>query len=477
MARSKTRFLLSLVLLIPFASAQFDGGSNAWGIFEAIFNVTVSSPGDMITYVFIPMVAFYAILRVVTELPFKAAGENWKNKTGVSMDSSVTRRSAKALAFVGALALTRFIGEASLALMLFLGLIALAGFALKITGKGFFALLGFANKTGDGVSEGTKSIGKTIQKIGGGIKDLKSKEDQTAQEERNGANPHQLAQEINLEEKEMEQILSGLESVESRMEQKLSEIKKGEDYLMQEEQQEESELEDAQRIEKQALTDLQEFLQDLKQRAQNAQGMDRRDRFDEDSQIANELVNQLQEFKELEDVFRKEYDVHQRLLKYIQELQALRKEAQELDTEDNQLQALIKELEEEEVTAEKIARQYNDEQDWEVIKQEEQELQSIIKEMKNALDEKQRIDRAIKEEIDELKQERRYDQKEVQEIKQILQELRQEESMLNEIRQIYENTWMDSRLNEEVIPQFEESLHKIQNDTQALLNTLSQMEN
>lgn len=479
MERLKTRFLLLVMFFIPFASAQIGGGGaggGAYSIFEVVFNVDVSSPGEIITQVLIPMIAFYSIARFATELPFKLAGGNFKERTGISMDSKTTKRSAKALAFAIALGLTNMLGEASLPLMILLGVVALAGFALKLTGQGVFAMLGFANQASDSVSSGTQSIGSAIGKIGSGIKDLKSKEDQTEKEESNGGDPHQIAGEIKVEEQELEQIISSLESVESKMEQKLQEIKEAEDYILQEEQQEESEIEEAQQIEKQALNDLQGFLQDLQQRAQG-NPRNSPQRMEEDRQIANDLEQQLNEFQELEDVYRKEYDVHQRLVKYIQELQALKEEAQEIDTEGNQLKALIKELEDEEVTAEKIAKQYNDEQDWETIKQEEQEMQNIIQELKNALQEKQRIEQRIQDEIEKLKKERRYDQQEVQEIKQILQELQQEESMLNEIESIYANTPMDSRINQEIIPQFEESLHKIENDTQNLLNALNQMEN
>lgn len=474
-------FLLSItsLTLTSLTTAAPGGISGSWSLFGDI-GTTLVNTGQAITMYEIataPDLAFFIAIWIATgAITLKFVDLIWSVMTqrinlGSSDSYSVSHDSgsgtlekiiAGALSFIGAQYIGMLIGPILGSAMLLLG--AMLAITIAIIFYWFLIASGeslFGGSDSDSSDSSNSNSGNPedsnnsqiqalegqLESLQNEIADLKDKEDGTKSKEEKDGDPDDISDEIGMELKELEDIVSKLEQIEEEIETVLGEYKRAEKRDVKKHKGEEKELQEIQSLESNIFSDLKTYLQQVQQFKSNSQGIPEGWREKDDGAISEELESQVAQMRELEDVFKVEKEVRENEKQLKQDLTAIHQELGQLSHEIEEIEVLEKELQDEEMKAEKIAQEYNDESDWEEIKQEEEETEQVVQEIKKVLEKKKQLDQEVKEELDQLNEERQQSREEVEQIQQILSELREEEEVLTALESIYQDMQSQTHYN------------------------------
>lgn len=304
------------------------------------------------------------------------------------------------------------------------------------------------------------------------IADLKDKEDETENEESEGQNPSTLADEIGVEVSELEDTIGKLENIESNFEAVLQDVKEGEDLVLREEQDEEDSIQEMQNVVEKA-QEIIGVLAQVKTQGNHPGSYG----YEDYSSLAESFQEVAESMSSFEGVLQEELDVIERVKAFQTQLNRLKQEMEELSQEVEEVKSLEQELKDEEVKAEKIAKKYDDEADWNSIKEEEEETARAIEEMENVIKDKNRIESMLEEDLEELEKIKSDNKQEIQQIQRIVQELNQEDNEIKRIEEAMSRERQGMGLNDAtknyIVPGLEtlkETIEILEEETDQIMN-------
>ncbi|QGA80817.1 DNA repair exonuclease SbcCD ATPase subunit [Candidatus Nanohalobium constans] len=474
-------FLTLFTIFTVSVSAQtgFAESQNPLGDFFQVFNDQISwydgeGLAPFILWILIPALGLFAIFNFVYTKAFEFAEQNFSNNSGISRDglSDMADSMSKLLAISTSIVTLVFWGGLLGWAMIVAGAGAIVWFAWANAAglKGTIAPLPFGGDDEDGEgasSDMVESLQNEIGSLQDEIGDLRSRLDDDSSDE----NPDELLGEIDFEVSELEDIIGKLEGIESDFETTLSSVKDEEDYILREIEDEEKSIQKMQ----QTVEDTQSVIKALAQ--VKSQGVNPSEfGYENYGSLAKAFSESADQMSNFEGVLEEEMDIIERAGSVKAELKGLVAEISELEQEVEAVESLSEQLEGEEIQAEKIAKRYNDEADWEKIKEEEEETAAAIEKMEKVLKEKDEIKKQIQAELRELEEIKQENNEEISQIRQILQELNEEEQEIDIIEDEIDSAQSGAgRLNAATRNYVEPALEDLRNTIETLESETSQV--